>query len=77
MPTMVFMVGIILFLTLFIVHFFACPKKRTKERAAVHLSASGGFPALLTKSRLLENVASLVQVAVLLCVALLGCVKWR
>ena len=31
----------------FYVHFFTCIKKRTKESAAVHLSAFGGFPALL------------------------------
>jgi len=34
----------------FYVHFFACPKKRTKEKTADHLSAFGGFPALLTKN---------------------------
>jgi len=32
----------------FYVHFFACPKKRTKEKTADHLSAFGGLSAYET-----------------------------
>jgi len=56
------------------VHFFACPKKRTKERANNHLAF--GCPALLLKRGRFGKSLAFRRIAFPLFTALLGCVKY-
>jgi hypothetical protein len=55
------------------------PKETNQRKGSRSLGPAfyAGLPCAAHKSRLLENVALLVQVAFLLFIPLLGCVKWH